>query len=442
MAPNTRTDWDAAVERALVSTERIGSGWWEQEPLEKRGAVAEPHPEPRLTTFADVTPERVSWLWPGYLPAGKLVVIDGDPSCGKSTMTTDLAARCSTGSPWPDGAASTGPADVLLLSAEDGLGDTIAPRLHAAGADVARVHAFTEVPQVGDDGGVRMVPPSLPRDVPILRNLISRHRIKLVVIDVLMAYLNGKVDSHRDQDVRGVLHQLAAMAEATGCTMVLIRHLNKAGGGSPLYRGGGSIGIIGAARAAFIVGRDPDDQDRRILACSKLNLAVEPASLAYRLVSDDTLGCARVEWEGGVDMAAGDLLRGPRDDEERSERDEAADWLTDYLTEAGGSAPFKNVLRSARAEGVAERTLKRARERAGVESKRTGFPSTTVWSLPVGPQSGQSGQPSGVGTTGPTVAPLGEVAAVPASCAVCQQPLDEAVSADGFTTHPSCEARL
>ncbi len=437
MAPNTRTEWDAAVERALAPTER--ESWWDQEPQEERGTSAVTHAEARVTTFADVAPERVSWLWPGYLPAGKLVVIDGDPSCGKSTMTTDLAARCSTGSPWPDGAASAGPADVLLLSAEDGLGDTIAPRLQAAGADVSRVHALTEVPQIGDDGNVRMVPPSLPRDIPILHGLIRNHGIKLVIVDVLMAYLNGKVDSHRDQDVRGVLHQLAAMAEATGCTMVLIRHLNKAGGGSPLYRGGGSIGIIGAARAAFIVGRDPDDQDRRILACTKLNLAVEPASLAYRLVSDDTLGCARVEWEGGVDMAAGDLLRGPRDDEERSERDEAVDWLTDYLSEAGGSAPFKNVVRAARAEGIAERTLKRARERAGVESKRTGFPSTTVWSLSVGPQSGQLGQPSGAGTTGPTVAPLGEAGGTPPVCIVCRLPLHPAVAADGFTSCPTCE---
>lgn len=439
MAPNTRTDWDAAIERASVPTDRVGSGWWDQEPPEGRGAPAAAHSEPRLTTFADVTPERVSWLWPGYLPAGKLVLVDGDPSCGKSTMTTDLAARCSTGSPWPDGAASAGPADVLLLSAEDGLGDTIAPRLHAAGADVARVHALTEVPQVGDDGGVRMVPPSLPRDVPILHQLISRHRIKLVIVDVLMAYLNGKVDSHRDQDVRGVLHQLTTLAEATGCTMVLIRHLNKAGGGSPLYRGGGSIGIIGAARAAFIVGRDPDDQDRRILACSKSNLAVEPASLAYRLVSDNTLGCARVEWEGGVDLAAGDLLRGPRDDEERSERDEAVDWLTEYLAGNGGEAPAKDVLRAGRADGIAERTLQRARARAGVTSQRRGFGQGSVWVLDPSfpPQSRHSRQGSEAGMNGANVAGMDGPSA---ACSVCELPLDPVVAADRHTTHPTCGA--
>ena len=434
MAPNTRTDWDAAVERALAPTER--ESWWEQEPMGEPGT---PHPEPRLTTFADVAPERVSWLWPGYLPAGKLVVIDGDPSCGKSTMTTDLAARCSTGSPWPDGARSSGPADVLLLSAEDGLGDTIAPRLHAAGADVARVHALTEVPQVGEDGGVRMVPPSLPRDVPILRDLISRHQIKLVVVDVFMAYLNGKVDSHRDQDVRGVLHQLAALAEATGCTMVLIRHLNKAGGGSPLYRGGGSIGIIGAARAAFIVGRDPDDQDRRILACSKLNLAVEPASLAYRLVSDDTLGCARVEWEGGVDMAAGDLLRGPRDDEERSERDEAVDWLTEYLADAGGSAPAKDVLRAAAGVGIAKTTLHRARKRAGVTSTRAGFGVAGGWAWSIDSTEPPKGSIDSHSHGPESMEPM-EPLVEPSACTVCELPLDPSVIADGFTTHPTCGA--
>ena len=437
MAPNTRTDWDAAIERALAPTERIGSGWWDQEPLEERGATAAPHPEPRLTTFADVTPERVSWLWPGYLPAGKLVLVDGDPSCGKSTMTTDLAARCSTGSPWPDGAASAGPADVLLLSAEDGLGDTIAPRLHAAGADVARVHALTEVPQVGDDGGVRMVPPSLPRDVPILHQLISRHRIKLVIVDVLMAYLNGKVDSHRDQDVRGVLHQLTTLAEATGCTMVLIRHLNKAGGGSPLYRGGGSIGIIGAARAAFIVGRDPDDQDRRILACSKSNLAVEPASLAYRLVSDNELGCARVEWEGGVDLTAAHLLSGPTDEDERTARDAAAEWLTTYLADGGGEATANDVYREGDKAGFSRDQLKRSKMRAGVQAAKSSLRGGWVWRLDPAHEGSTKGAKSAASET-PLPSPPSVLPS--ATCPVCDRPLDPAVAADGFTTHPTCGA--
>lgn len=339
----------------------------------------QPRPEARPVTLSSVAPERVAWLWPGYLPVGKLVVIDGDPSVGKSTLTNDLAARVSTGRAWPDGAPNAGARGVLLLSAEDGLADTIVPRLTAAGADLTRVHALTEVLHL-DEGEVRHLPPSLPRDIAVLRDSIARLDVGLVVVDVLMAYLNGKVDSHRDQDVRGVLHQLATMAEATACTVVLIRHLNKATGGSAMYRGGGSIGIIGAARAAYVVGRDPEDQSRRILACTKNNLAPEPPSLAYRLESDDALDCARVAWEAGtVALTAADLVRGPRDEDEAGERNEAERWLTDYLTDRGGQALAGDAIKAALAVGIAKTTLHRARKAVGVESKKAG--RGWVWEL-------------------------------------------------------------
>lgn len=398
-------------------------------------------PEVTVRTLADVEVERVSWLWPGYLPAGKLVVIDGDPSTGKSTATTDLAARCSTGAAWPDGAPAARPRDVLLLSAEDGLGDTIAPRLTAAGADLRRVHALLEVPQSDDDGNVRMVPPSLPRDIGHIEEVITRHGCALVIVDVLMAYLSGKVDSHRDQDVRGVLHQLAAMAERTGACVVLIRHMNKAGGSSPLYRGGGSIGIIGAARAAYIIGRDPDDPERRVLACSKLNIAVEPPSLAYRLVSDDALGCARVEWEPEPlhGMTAAHLLRGPEDDDERSERDQAVEWLTGYLGSVGGTAKKSDVVKAAKGDDIAQRTLERAMSRAGVTSERRGFGQGATWTLePFTPQSRQSRQLSEAGANGANVARMDDEQ----RCDRCGFPLPDSAVAEGFTTHPACDPGL
>lgn len=390
-------------------------------------------PPATVRTLADVPVERVAWLWPGYLPAGKLVVLDGDPSVGKSTCTNDLAARVTTGQAWPDGAANGGPRDVLLLSAEDGLSDTIAPRLTAAGADLTRVHALLEVPSVGDDGSVRMVPPSLPRDIGTVEGIVRERGVALVVVDVLMAYLNGKVDSHRDQDVRGVLHLLAAMAERTGASVLLIRHLNKAAGASPLYRGGGSIGIIGAARAAYLIGRDPDDTDRRILACSKLNIGPEPASLAYRLVSDEALGCARIEWEDGpVDgMTAASLLRAPQDEDERTERDEAAEWLSEHLAASGGSALANDVLRAAATVGVAKTTLHKARKRAGITSSKAGFSGGWTWALPA---EDSAKVPKVPALNGANLANVRESS----QCRTCDKPLDPAVVLDGFTTHPAC----
>jgi len=355
--------------------------------------VTGPSEPPRVVTLAGVQPEQVHYLWPGRLPLGKIVVLDGDPSVGKSTLTTDLAARVSTGAVWPDRAAGCPASDVVLMSAEDGLADTIAPRLTAAGADLARVHALTEVVVYNEAGQPERVPPSLPRDIAVIEYIVTAKRAKLLVIDVLMAYLAGKVDSHRDQDVRSVLHQLAAMADRTGCTVLLIRHLNKSNAGPAIYRGGGSIGIIGAARAAYLVARDPEDEDRRVLATLKSNLFREPPSLAYRLVSDPTLDVARVEWEPNpVEFTAATLLRAPLDHEERTERDEASEWLLDYLASNNYEAPSMKIKKAARAEGFSDATLKRAKQRAGVGHYSTkAVPRQTYWTHPE-LQSAQSDQ--------------------------------------------------
>jgi hypothetical protein len=130
----------------------------------------------------------------------------------------------------------------------------------------------------------------------------------VVVIDPLMAFLSGQVDSHRDQDVRRVLASLAYMASRTGAAVVFVRHTNK-GTGSALDRGSGSIGIVGAARAGLLVAPDPDDEGRRILAMSKSNLAKTPDALAYRIVEDERYGVARVVWDGSSTRTANDLVR-------------------------------------------------------------------------------------------------------------------------------------
>ena len=340
-------------------------------------------------SLAEVNPELVTWLWPGRLPIGKLVMIDGDPSTGKSTLTLDIAARVSTGACWPDGTPNISPGGVLLLSAEDGLADTIVPRLIAAGADLSRCTALVDVANPDGAGEIQRVPPMLPRDIPIIEQLVRERGIRLIIVDVLMAYL-GSADSHKDQDIRAVLHRLAMMAESTGCTIILVRHLNKAGGSNALYRGGGSIGIVGASRAGFIVARDPEDNDRRLFAFSKVNVAIEPPTLAYRLESVDELGCARIVWEPDpVDLSAADLLRAPLDGDERTERDDAATWLRDYLAAVGGTDRSAAVKKAAAAADISLPTLQRARQRVGlVVSTQTepgrsagSITRTTWWSL-------------------------------------------------------------
>jgi AAA domain len=391
---------------------------------------------PPVVTMSDVTPERVTWLWLDRLPAGKLVILDGDPATGKSTLALDLAARVSTGSPWPDRAPGGAPADVLILSAEDGLADTIAPRLITAGADLDRVHALTEVEVLLEDE-IRLVPPSLPRDIAHLERVVTEKQVRLVVVDVLMAYLSGRVDAHRDQDVRGVLHQLAAMADRTSATVMLIRHLRKSHGGPALYAGGGSIGIIGAARAAYLVGRDPDDKHRRILATAKSNLGPEAPSLAYRLIGDELYDAARVAWEADpTTHTAADLLRVPADDAERTERGEAGEWLHDYLTGLGGCAGAGETIKAAARDGISKTTLHLARKAAGITSSKAGMGAGWVWTLPgtaaedsastpeesedSSAQELESSEPSEV-SNGHRTAPA-DLLASPRRCALCSTP--------------------
>lgn len=358
-------------------------------------------PQATIVRLADVEPQHVDWLWPGRMPLGKLVTLDGDPSLGKSTLTLSFAATLSRGGLWPDGTQAPVGA-TLILSAEDGLADTIRPRLDAAGADPSRVFALTEIATYDDDGRATIRTPTLS-DLPLIEPMIVERRVKLVVIDVLMAYMPGGVDSYRDQDVRSVLHRLSAMADRTGCVILLLRHLNKTGAGSAMYRGGGSIGIVGAARAGYLVARDPDDDTRVVFACTKNNLAARPEALAYQLVSAGEV--ARVEWLGTVDTTADDLLRGSGDEEERSARDEAQAWLNDYLIDAGGEASSKDIFTAAKRDGHSDRTMRRAKDKLRIQVTKVGFGGGWVWRLK--PEGGQSAakdaehvQSNGVATLG------------------------------------------
>lgn len=328
-----------------------------------------------LRCVADVQPERVDWLWLHRIPLGKMTVLDGDPGLGKSTLTLDLAARVSRGTPMPDQAERREPAGVILLSAEDGIADTIRPRLEAAGADLTRVEVLTAV---RDAEGLSR-PPRVPDDVSMIREAALRSGARLIVLDPLMAFLGGKVDSHRDQDVRSALHLVAELAEETGAAVLVVRHLNKTQGGHAVYRGGGSIGIIGAARAGLIVGPDPKDETRRVLAVSKSNLGPVPPSLAYRLVPVGET--STISWEGDADCSAGEMLAAQREDSEGGEsRSEIEAFLREAL--ADGPVAIRKLQREAEQAGIQYRTLNRALHRIGAKRTKAGMAGGWYWSLP------------------------------------------------------------
>jgi hypothetical protein len=339
---------------------------------------------PKLVTTraSDVAPARVRWVWPLYLPAGKVVVLDGDPGLGKSTLTADLAARITVGQAMPDGTGGGDPGAVVLLSAEDGLADTIAPRLELAGADLRRVIVVEH--GLMSDG--RTVPLELPGDLDELEAVVRDVRARLLTVDPLVAYLAGTVNANRDQDVRRALHPVMLMAERTGAAVVVVRHLRKAATDSAVQRGGGSIGIIGAARVGLMVARDPADADRRILAVTKSNVGAIPPSMAYRLVADDALGVAAVAWEGPTDHQADDLLAGAAD-RPAPKRELAEQILRELLAE--GPRRRSEIEAAAEQEGVSWRTMETAKATLGVYDEQRPEPGKrgrgpSWWRLPDG----------------------------------------------------------
>ena len=320
---------------------------------------------------ADITPCAVSWLWEPYLPRGKLVVLDGDPGTGKSFVTIDLAARVSSGAALPGGVSSA-PANVLLLNAEDDARDTIRPRLAAAGGDPDRVRLFY-APGIGQEWL-----PRFPDDGPQLGRAVRELRPALVVIDPLTAFLAPEVSANTDQSVRLALAPLATLAAETDACVLLVRHLRKAGGANAVYRGAGSIGIVGAVRTGLMISRHPDDAELRVLTVSKSNVGPPGRSLGFRLAGAAGGGPTVVDWTGPLDVTADDLfgscvpLRAGLWARER-----AAEWLREFLS--GGAKRAPEVESAARAAGIPERTLRRVKATVGVVSAATSHEGKIEW---------------------------------------------------------------
>jgi archaellum biogenesis ATPase FlaH len=262
------------------------------------------------TILSEVETHQIEWLWPGRIPLGKITILDGDPGMGKSLIAIYIAACVSTGRPMPDGTLGI-QGGIILIAPEDSAEDTIKPRLEAAGGDPSQVLLFNTM-ECFDVKRMGMFdyPFSLSRDMQDLEMTIKRRNAKLVVLDPLMAVLGRDVSASSDQDIREVLTPLTKVAERTGCAILIIRHLNKSSSTNPLYRGSGSIGIIGAARMGLIVVRDPNDEQRCILATSKNNLSKHASHLIYQIVENEHK-IPYIQWLGKTNETVSYLLRPP-----------------------------------------------------------------------------------------------------------------------------------
>ena len=316
--------------------------------------------ELRLISMSEIQTEKVRWLWYPYIPLGKLTIVQGDPGEGKTSFVLAVIAALTRGDPLPECEAAAEPINVIYQTAEDGLADTIKPRLETSGADCSRMLVIDESSR------------ELTLCDARLKRAIREPGARLIVLDPLQAYLGNDVDMHRANEVRPVMKQVAAVAERTQCAVILIGHMNKAQGLKSGYRGLGSIDFRAAARIVLLIGRLKDSPSVRVVAQDKNSLAPEGRSIAFEL--DAASG---FQWKDYCDSTVEDVLNGAGKVQTKTMVMEEA--LTQMLS--GGSMPAEEILEHARSTGVSERTLMIAKKSLGVNSEKRG--GQWYWSLPL-----------------------------------------------------------
>lgn len=341
-----------------------------------------------IVTAADVRPERVAWIWDGYLAAGKLHIMAGAPGTGKTTLALAMAATVSCGGRWPDGTRAEA-GDVLIWTGEDDPADTIVPRLLANGAELRRCH----IVQATDDGehGTRPFDPAT--DMPRLLDAVARRGIhpRLLIVDPVVSAVAG--DSHKNAETRRGLQPVVDLAVALRCAALGISHFTKGTAGrDPVERVTGSVAFGALPRVVFAAAKRSDDEGGgRMLVRAKSNIGPDGGGYLYELVQVGVPGypglmASQVQWGQAIDGAARDLLataEATGDPEDRTVTDEAADWLRGVL---GGCRKMEraDLLKLAKGAGFTERTLDRAKSRAGVITEADGFgrDRRSLWSIP------------------------------------------------------------
>ena len=299
----------------------------------------------KIIRMSDVELTPVEWLWKPYLPFGKLSVLQGNPGEGKTYFAMHLAAACTNGKLLPN-MERMEPFNVIYQTAEDGLGDTVKPRLIEAGADLDRVLVI-------DDSEVQLTLSDERIEKAIIEN-----NARLVIIDPIQAYLGADVDMNRANEVRPIFMRLGQVAQRTGCAILLIGHLNKAAGMQSLQRGLGSIDIAAAVRSVMFIGKLKHDPTMRILTHEKSSLAPPGASLAFSLGDESGF-----HWIGEYDITADEMLSGIEPQRETKTR-QAKDLICTLL--AGGKRVFsEDIDKAALERGIPGRTVRDAKRELG-----------------------------------------------------------------------------
>lgn len=311
-----------------------------------------------LINMADVQTENVRWLWYPYFPSGKVTIVEGDPGEGKTMLTLAIASDLTKGIKPSGEGGITSPINVIYQTAEDGLADTVKPRLEALGADCSRVCVIDESNE------------QLTLTDSRIERAIHQAGAKLLIIDPLQAYLGSGVDMHRANEVRPILRCIGDVADRTDCAVVIVEHMNKMRGGKAIHRGLGSVDISAAARSIILVGRPKSDSDIRAMAHIKSNLAPAGSTIGFKTDGG-------FQWLGEIDATAEDIINNLSSD--RAPKTQTAkDELIRLLT-TNGEMSQKDVMEYFRIIGISERTVNEAKLALNVRSRRKG--KQWYWSI-------------------------------------------------------------
>ncbi|WP_317856417.1 AAA family ATPase [Chakrabartyella piscis] len=305
----------------------------------------------------DVEVREVEWLWYPYIPYGKITIIQGDPGEGKTTAVLQLSALLSKGEKLPCDDRDIEPVNIIYQTAEDGLNDTVKPRLVAANADCTKIKVIDET-----DKSLTMIDEHI-------EEAILETGARVVILDPIQAYLGAEVNMNSANEIRDVTKQLGHLADRYNCAIILIGHMNK-GGGKASYRGLGSIDFQAVARSVLIVGRLKDNPTMRIIAQGKSSLAPEGDSIAFELNKDTGF-----RWIGKCEMSVEELLSGtPKDN-----KSQLAERLLNEMLEDGKRLQ-SDILAKAKDWDISKRVLDEAKKKLGVKSTKTA--NKWYWELP------------------------------------------------------------
>lgn len=305
--------------------------------------------ELKLIKMSEVQSQEIQWLWFPFIPYGKLTIIQGDPGDGKTTLVLNIAAQLSKSKGLDGDMEVSEPMNIIYQTAEDGLADTVKPRLESAGADCEKIAVIDE-----SEKTLSMIDERL-------EEALLKTNAKLLILDPIQAYLGGGIDMNRANEARDMTKKLGLLAEKYQCAIVLIGHMNKAAGNKAAYRGMGSIDFFAVARSVLLVGRIEGQANIRAVVQIKNNLAAFGHPKAFMLSESG------FQWLGDYDITADEVLGGVAP---KANKLEQAKQLLQRLAESNKTMQSNKIFDLAEEEGISKRTLENAKKELDIKAKK------------------------------------------------------------------------